>query len=73
MIEPILPTAKGRAIPSIELLTFIAFLLFDDVSIAEVEDEELLPVNLSLAEELERSAKTREAGRNIPQHKLYNI
>jgi prephenate dehydratase len=64
MTLPIEPAANGRAIPSMELLTF------DVISVAE--DVEL-PVNSSLVEEVERRANTSEAGRKILQHKSYKI
>ncbi len=57
-IDPILPNENGKAIPSIELLTFV-----DDGSLASF---------VSLAEDVERSAKTSDDGRKILQHRLYN-
>ena len=56
--EPILPAANGNAIPIIELLTFV--------------DDGSLDMLLSLAEDVERSAKTSDDGRKILQHRLYN-
>lgn len=67
-MEPILPAANGMAIPSIELLTFVA--LFGDCF---KKDEDALPVNFSLAEGVERSAKTSDDGRKMLQHRLYSI
>lgn len=64
MTLPIEPAANGRAIPSMELLTF------DDISVAE--DLEL-PVNSLLVEEVDRRANTSEAGRKILQHKSYKM
>jgi hypothetical protein len=63
-MEPILPAANGIAIPSIELLLFFVALL-DDC-------DEPLHVNFSLAEGVERSAKTSDDGRKILQHRLYS-
>ena len=70
MIEPTTPAANGRAIPSTELFKFVVT-LFDDCFIED--EDEPLPVNFSLVEEVERSAKISDDGRKMLQHRLYSM